>query len=46
MTASPTEPSPPARPREEPPRIVLYALYILLAAVLIAVLVMVGVYGT
>lgn len=46
MSASSTEPSPPARPREEPPRIVLYALYVLLAAVLIAVLVIVGIYGT
>ena len=46
MSVSSTDPSPPAGPGEEPPRLVLYALYVLLAAVLIAVLVIVGVYGT
>ena len=35
----------PSEPAGEPPRIVLYALYALLAAVFIAVLVIVGVYG-
>lgn len=45
MSASPDEPSPPAR-EGEPPRVVLYALYVLLFVVLIAVLVIVGVYGT
>lgn len=45
MSEPATEPSPPAT-EGEPPRIVLYALYVLMAAVLIAVLVIVGVYGT
>lgn len=45
MTAPSTEPTPPER-EGEPPRLVLYALYVLMAAVLIAVLVIVGVYGT
>ena len=43
MSASSTEPGPPA---DEPPRVILYVLYVLLAALLIAVLVIVGVYGT
>ena len=33
-------------PQAEPPRIVLFALYLLLTALLVAVLVIVGVYGT
>ncbi len=36
----------PASSSSEPPRQVLYALYVLLFIVLIAVLVLVGVYGT
>jgi len=36
----------PAYSSNEPPRQVLYALYVLLFIVLIAVLVLVGVYGT
>jgi uncharacterized membrane protein len=45
MTAPSTEPAQPER-EGEPPRIVLYALYVLMAVVLLAVLVIVGVYGT
>ncbi len=33
-------------PEDEPPRVVLYALYAVLAAILIAVFIIVGVYGT
>jgi hypothetical protein len=36
----------PAYSSNEPPRLVLYALYVLLFIVLITVLVLVGVYGT
>lgn len=43
--ASPAEPRRTGEPTGGPPRMVLYALYVVLVAVLIAVLVIVGVYG-